>query len=201
MTVPADNTAIWGILVNSGLFYHTGSCQHRSRLLSYSSPKVWNTSARWRKRGSATPPKPVEHFQTQWDIGDISQMTKHPCFHSPKWKQNNIKREDVTLLGSEPEDNPSIQCKLEKREVQEGRGGSCQVQRHLNKMLSEMGLLASLSEFLVLQSGPWTGPGRKGESAAILFRHMRAEKHSTHYSHGRAQWVGHDVPVPVRLRR
>lgn len=76
---------------------------------------------------------------------------------------------------------------IRRKEVQEGREGSCQVQRHLNEMLSETGLLASLSEFLVLQSGPWTGPGRKGESAAILFRHMRAEKHSTPYSHGRAQ--------------
>lgn len=105
------------------------------------------------------------------------------------------------LLGSEAEDNPSIQCKLGQREVQEGREGSCQVQKLLREMFSEIGLLASLSEFLALQSGPWTGPGRKGESTAILFRHMRAEKHSTPYSHGRAQWVGHDVPVPVWLRR
>lgn len=50
-----------------------------------------------------------------------------------------------------------------------------------------MNLLASFGEYLVLQSVPWTGPGRKGESAAILPRHKTAEKRSTPYTHGRAQ--------------
>lgn len=63
-----------------------------------------------------------------------------------------------------------------------------------------MNLLVSLGAYPVLQSVPRTGPGRKGESAALLPRHRGTEKHHTPNTGGGAQSDGSDVLVPAPVQ-